>query len=357
MVELVLLEIKTAHQRTDGPITRIERHEGTLDLRQLGDFPGIFRGFDHADQCAATDLDVGARLVGQTRLRGLEAFAGDFKRFAVRAHGANPLGAGFKHHGRHHVAVVRVVGQRIVNRIFRFLGIGGKVDEFLRPPIDLPALVVHDAFAQGLVGHGLVGGAQGGVNIQAAGVGFVAVLVVDQLAHSFGHIFGMDPAGVWPVSYIEFFLFGRLGLIAGDEAVFLHALNDVQLTDFCPLRIDDGVVGRGCFRQAGQHGCLGNRDVLERLAKVSLRSGGKSVSPVPQKNLVHVDLKNLVFGQQMLKLEGQQDFIDLAGIAFLGRQVDIAGHLHGDGGRALAFRPAQIGPTRTQHAQIIDAAM
>jgi hypothetical protein len=45
----------------------------------------------------------------------------------------------------------------------------------------------------------------------------------------------------------------------------------------------------------------------------------------------------------VLQLEGQQDFVDLAGVGLLGREVDIARHLHGDGGGALALDPAQVG--------------
>ena len=59
----------------------------------------------------------------------------------------------------------------------------------------------------------------------------------------------------------------------------------------------------------------------------------------------------------MLQLERQQDFINLAGVAFFCRQVNIAGDLHRDGGRALAFCPAQIGQCRPHHAQVIHAAM
>jgi hypothetical protein len=47
------------------------------------------------------------------------------------------LGVGFQHHGRHHVAVVGVVGQRVVDRVFQFLGVGGQVDEALGAAVDL----------------------------------------------------------------------------------------------------------------------------------------------------------------------------------------------------------------------------
>ena len=117
---------------------------------------------------------------------------------------------------------------------------------------------------------------------------------------------------------LEGFFFGSNGLLGGDEPVVLHALDDVELPGARPLRVADRVVGRRCLGQAGQHGGFGNADILERLAEIGFRSGGKTIRPVAQKNLVHVDLKDLVLGQQMLELEGQQDLVNLAGVAFFG---------------------------------------
>ena len=76
-----------------------------------------------------------------------------------------------------------------------------------------------------------------------------------------------------------------------------------------------------------------------------------------QKNLVHVDLKNLVLGQHVLKFEGQQNFVNLAGVALLCRQVSIARDLHGDGRRTLTFRAADVGQAGANHAQVIDATV
>ena len=89
----------------------------------------------------------------------------------------------------------------------------------------------------------MVGGAQGGVNVEPACVGFFAVLVVHQLAHGFGDILGMHPSGVVASLDGELFGLGGLGLRGGDEAVLLHALNDVELAGARARRIGDGVEG------------------------------------------------------------------------------------------------------------------
>ena len=59
----------------------------------------------------------------------------------------------------------------------------------------------------------------------------------------------------------------------------------------------------------------------------------------------------------MFELEGQQNFINFAGVCFLGRQINIARHLHGDGRCALAFAFAQVGNARPDEAQIVQSAV
>ena len=267
------------------------------------------------------------------------------------------FGRGFQHHGGHHVAVVRVVGQRIVNHIFGLFRVRRQGDEFFRATVNLAPLEIHDALAQRFVGGRLLHRRQRRVDIQAAGVGVVPVLAVDQLANSLGHVLCMHPPVVLAFAYFELLFFGRNRLLCGDEFVFLHALNDVELAGAGSLRVADRVEGRRGFGQAGQHRGFGNGDFLQGFAEIGFRGGGKSVSTVTQKNLVHVDLKDLVFGEQVFELEGQQNFINFAHVAFFGRQIHIACHLHGDGRCALAFGTPHIGQAGAHHAQIVHAAV
>ena len=148
-----------------------------------------------------------------------------------------------------------------------------------------------------------------------------------------------------------------MGFLRGDKAVLQHALNDVLLADARAARVFDRVVGRGRFGQARQHRRLGNGDVFERFAKVGFAGRGKTVGPVAQEDLVHIDFQNLVFGQVVLELEGQQYLVNLAGKGFLRRQIHIARHLHGDGRGALALGAAHVGRCGPHHAQVVDAAV
>ena len=59
----------------------------------------------------------------------------------------------------------------------------------------------------------------------------------------------------------------------------------------------------------------------------------------------------------MFQFESQQNFIDFAGVAFFGRQIHIARHLHGDGRGALAFGAPHIGQTGPNHPDVVHTAV
>jgi hypothetical protein len=132
-------------------------------------------------------------------------------------------------------------------------------------------------------------------------------------------------------------------LLLREEAVFEHAVDDVELAHGRALRVGDRVVGRGCLRQAGQHGCLGGRQRLERLAKVDLARGREAVGALPEIDLVHVELEDAVLRQRAFDLQREQDFVNLACERFFRRKVKVARYLHRDGRCALAARFANVG--------------
>ena len=110
----------------------------------------------------------------------------------------------------------------------------------------------------------------------------------------------MQGVGRSDAADFELFGLGSFSLHLGDEAVFLHALDDVELARTGSLGVVDRVIGRGRFGQSGQHGGFGDAQVLDGFAKIGFRCGGKAVSTLAQKNLVQINFKNLVFAQQML---------------------------------------------------------
>ena len=137
-----------------------------------------------------------------------------------------------------------MIVQRLINGVFELLRGGGQRDELLGTPVNLASLEIHDATSQRTVRHVLICGPQGGIDVQAARVGFFPVLCKHQLADRFSHVFRMNFGVVRRCFYFEIFFFGGCCLVGGDEAVFQHALDDVKLARFGPLGVADRVVGR-----------------------------------------------------------------------------------------------------------------
>ena len=158
--------------------------------------------------------------------------------------------------------------QRIINDVVDGGLVVREAEKLLWPAVDLASLVIHDAAAQGLVSGDLVGCAQRGMDVQAPGVGGVAILGVNELAHGFGQILCMDCIVVCAGAHAQRLLFGGLSLRRGDEAVFQHPVDDVELARACPLGVVDGVVSRWRFWQAGQHGRFGDGDLLQGFAEI-----------------------------------------------------------------------------------------
>jgi hypothetical protein len=222
--------------------------------------------------------------------------------------------------------------------------------------VDLPALVVQQPLAQRPVRHALVLGLDRQVDVQSPRVGLLAVLVEHQLPCGLGDELRMqDGIGRRPVA--QLLVLGGLVLLGRDEAVVEHALDDVLLAHRGALGVGDGVVGRRRLRQPGQHGRLGHGDVLQRLAEVRLARGRKTVGPLPEVDLVHVDLEDLLLGQQALDLQGEQDLVDLARERLFAGQVEVARHLHRDGGRALALRLVELRQSGADDAEVVHPAM
>ena len=151
-----------------------------------------------------------------------------------------------------------MVCQCVINGVFHLLGAGRQRHKLFWPPVLLAPFVIHDPTPQSDIGSLLFCGVKGGVHIETACVGLVAVLGKDQLAGHFRHVFSVDTGVVGPRADFQFFFLGLLCLLRSDEAVFLHPLDDVLLTSAGTFRIADGVVGRWSLGQTGKHRSFGD---------------------------------------------------------------------------------------------------
>ena len=356
VVELALVEVETADQGLDGTALRIQGHQRGFHFRQLADGPAALV-LDHAHDGAGADLLLVVGLVRQREADEAQAVAGDADGIVVAAAYHDLAGRGLGDDGGLHFTGIRVFDQRIGNRFLEQVRIGRQGDEVLGAAVAAACIVVQDAGAHRLVGGVLLFGGDGGIDVQAARVGIGTVLVINQLAHHFTHVFGVHVVTVGGALQHEFGVFGFVSLLLRDEAGLDHAVQDVELAHAGPARVHDRVVERGGLGQAGQHGGFGQVDLLQRLAEVGFGSGSKAVGAVAQEDLVHVDLEDLVLAEIALQLERQHHLVDLACEGLFGREVDVARHLHGDGGSALAACLAEVGQAGTHHADIVDAVV
>ena len=182
-------------------------------------------------------------------------------------------------------------------------------------------------------------------------------MLVDQLARHFRHVFRVHAEGAAVGFHFQLFILGFRVLLWRNVAQLRHALQNVLLAHARAFRVDDWIVGRRRFRQAGQHGRFGHGEILDILAEIDLRGRGETVGALTQINLVHIHFEDLVLAEVFLDLPRQQDFIRLALQGLFTGQEEIARHLLRDGRGALLGAARQVVQGRAGDAQIVDTAM
>ena len=144
-------------------------------------------------------------------------------------------------------------------------------------------------------------------------------------------------------------------LVIVDKTEVVHTPQDIELTGFGAPRVVDGIEGGWGLGQAGQHRGLGRRDFLQRLAEVDLGRRREAVGPLAEKDLVHVELENLVLGQVGFDLPREQDLAEFSGNCLFAGQEEVAGDLHRDGARALLGSTREIACGGAQDTEVVDA--
>ena len=361
MVELVAVEVEAADQRAHGAAVRIDRDQRRLHFGQLGDLPRVLAGAAQADDRAAPHTAALWRFLCQHRGDEAEALAGDAD-FLPAAIDDDLLGAGLEHDRGEQVAVVADLAERFVELLLGDRA-AGQVGERFRPAVTVAAVVIDHAAPQCRVGGLLVGARHRGDDADAQLVGLFAELFDGDLAGHLGHIV----AGYRDVLDLARGGGVALALARGgegerlfklrvvDEAGLEHAPQYILLAHGGARRIDDRVEGGGRLRQPGEHGRFGQAELLERLAVVGARGGGKAVGALAEEDLVDVELEDLVLAEVLLDLQRQQDLVQLAVVGLLARQEEVARHLHGDGRCALAAAAGrQVGERGAGEADRVD---
>jgi hypothetical protein len=213
------------------------------------------------------------------------------------------LGVDREHDCRHQAVAVRMLRKQVIEVVFGHRA--RQLDVALRPAIAVLAVVLEHAPAQGGIRGFLIGFPDGRVHPEAAGVDLFGILIGERLPHHFGRELGMDGVFVRFPARPYRSLEGFVVLRSGDVAELRHPPQDILLALLGPLRICDGVIEGRRFRQTGEHGRLGERQLIGRLAEIDLRGGTEAVGALTEVNLVEIQLENLLLVEAVLDLEGE----------------------------------------------------
>ena len=97
-----------------------------------------------------------------------------------------------------------------------------------------------------------------------------------------------------------------------DLAIFQQGIDDQISPPLRAVRMIDGRIQRRPFRQTGEQRRFFQSQILGRLAEIKLRRSLEPIHPVPQRNLVRIQRKDLRLGEAALDLNGQHRFLHLA---------------------------------------------
>ncbi|MCY1201149.1 hypothetical protein D9M72_126020 [compost metagenome] len=365
-VETAAVVVEAADHGADGAVLGRHGHQRGLQRRHVDDFPVVAVLVEVHHRAAAQALAVaglGVQRAGDDRQGLLVGDRDDVARAAGQRHFG---GAGGQHHGRQQVLAVGRLFLHAVQDLVQRGGVlfdaFGQVDLVFRAGIRRAARVVQHAVAHREVGGFLVLGVDGGVDVDALGIGFFLEHAVHQLAGQFGGILAVhrEAARARAVRAADgqALFQGFVRLFGRQVAERLHAAQHVVLADLGAREVGDGVEARGGLGDARQHGGFGGGHFGQGLAEIGARGGREAVGAVAQVDLVHVELEDLVLGELGFDLEGQQQFVELARIGLFRRQVEVARHLHGDGAAALRLGSLdQVGQHRARHAHPVHAAV
>src|SRR6185312_16423711 len=111
-------------------------------------------------------------------------------------------------------------------------------------------------------------------------------------------------------------------------------------------------------RHAGEGRGLGHGELVEALAEVGLRRRRDTVRALAEKDDVEIELEDLLLGELVIHVEGDEGFLQLAPPRFIERQEHVAGRLLRDRASALYLAARdQIDDGRARDTDETDAAL
>ncbi|MCY1394092.1 hypothetical protein D9M71_90060 [compost metagenome] len=283
-----------------------------MGLRDLAELQRVVRLTLNANQVADLGhvrrlLRVGAHAVGvQERTGPLHGVPADVFLAGAGQHLQAAL-VDLGHDGRFQAADGALLGQ---------LGYPGFTRLARKPrlgaAIAVALIVGHQAFVDGGVGQFLKVARHRGGDAEAFGIRVAAITPDHFGTGHFGDVRRVHFRSRYVIAGVQR-LVDRGGVVGlADFAEFVHAPQDPVATLLAARRVGQRVEARRRLGQAGDHRHLRQADIADRFAVIDLRRRLDAVGAVTQIDLVDVQLEDLVLGQLLFDLQGQQDLGGLA---------------------------------------------
>ena len=142
---------------------------------------------------------------------------------------------------------------------------------------------------------------------------FLPVVLEDVAPHLLGEIFGresMRPGR--PHGDAERLLLGFFAGLGGDVAVLDHAVDHVVAPCDRLVVVAERIVIVRALGQRGEVGGLGDCQLVDRFVEIEERCGSDTVGAEAEKDLIEIELEDLVLRVGPLNTQREQRFLDLA---------------------------------------------
>ena len=160
---------------------------------------------------------------------------------------------------------------------------------------------------------------------------------------------------LWKVSLMG----ASLALSAWSAVIFSvleHVVDDEVAATQRALGTVDRRVGIWGLGQPGEDGGFVEGEIFSGLVEIEMRTSLEAINAVAEVDLVAVHGEDLFLGEAALDLKGEHDLLHLAPEVAIGGEEQVAGELHGEGGRTLgAAAGADVAESGAAHAPEIDA--
>ncbi len=248
-IEAAAVVIEAADHGADGAVLRHHGNQRRLQRRHVDDFPVVAILVDVDHRATAQALAVAGLGIERARHDRQCLFVADRDDVAGAARQRYFGGAGGQHDGGQQVFAVRRFFLHAIQDLIQcgrvLFDAVGQVDLIFRAGIYRAAGVVQDAVAHGAIGRFLVLGIDGGVDVDALGIGFFLEHAIHELAGEFGGVVAMDRkaarAGAVRAADGQALLERFIGLFGREVTQCFHAAQHVVLTDLGAREIGDGV--------------------------------------------------------------------------------------------------------------------